>query len=437
MAPLITAPSLWALVPLLIYLIMVFAGRRILSATLIAILASAILSGLGPTELSKMTVKGLGSFLGQIGLIIMMGSGLGELMNQSKVNHTIVTWIVNKIGVNTEKKAIITTIVCSVIICALLGTLAGGNAIIAPILIPVVAAAGLRPGTVGAIFQSAGETGLIWGPLSPPVVGLLGIIGISYWDMMLYAALPFGIIWLVVIYFVALRLQKRAPTETYPAMDLESETFVATPANRRSTAVFVATFFIMIVYAMLTKKGTSFVPVMMITLAVLTGIAGKMSLDDIFKFFCIGMGKMVSMFLAFVMLDVFIEGINVGGGFEALSVHLLALVETAGRESLLFIASFVGGFGVEGAAVAQIKITHELFAAAVEKFQIPMQMWAIALIAASRITTSVYPTANMLGQMGLAESTDLKAMLIGGWAVSLAALVYIGFWGYLGERLFF
>ena len=432
----ITAPSLWALLPLLIYLVLLFRGYRILSATLVGVLVAALLLGLGPADLSKMTHTALGSFLGQIGLIIMMGSGLGEVMNQSKVSHTIVTWIVNRVGVGTEKRAILATLLCSVIICALLGTLAGGNAILAPIILPVVAAARLRPGTVGAIFQSAGETGLIWGPLSPPVVGLLGVTGLSYGEMMLWSALPFGIIWLVVIYFVALRLQKRPATESYDTTEYALEIFTPTRTHVCSTLIFLGGFALLVAYAMLTRKGTSFVPVMMLTLALTTGLSARMGLDSIFAAFCKGMGQMTEMFLAFIFLDVFLAAIMLGGGFDALAVYLLRLVEVAGRESLLLMGAFVGGFGVDGAAVAQIKITHDLFAEAVTKFRIPMEMWAISLIAASRITSSVYPTANMLSQMGLAKSTDLKSMLLGGWAVSLAALVYIAFWGLWGERFF-
>lgn len=80
--------------------------------------------------------------------------------------------------------------------------------------------------------------------------------------------------------------------------------------------------------------------------------------------------------------------------------------------------------------------THELFEPAIKAMQLPMEMWAIGLIAASRITTSIYPTANMASQMGIARSKNLKAMLIGGWSVSLAALLYIVFWAFLGEKIF-
>jgi hypothetical protein len=166
-------------------------------------------------------------------------------------------------------------------------------------------------------------------------------------------------------------------------------------------------------------------------------LAGKMHMNDIFKSVAAGMGRMSELFLAFIFLDVFINMIQIGGGFQALSVVLMKMLKFGGKPMLLIVGSFVGAFGVDGAAVAQIKITHELFYPAVKAMGLPIEMWAIGLIAASRITTSVYPTGNMVSQMGIAESDNLKAMLIGGWAVSVAALVYIGFWAFIGEKLFF
>jgi Na+/H+ antiporter NhaC len=175
----------------------------------------------------------------------------------------------------------------------------------------------------------------------------------------------------------------------------------------------------------------------MLSLCFITGISARMKFDDIFSGLVEGMSKMAGMFLLFVLLDTFLDMVYLGGGFEALSEILNAIIGKGGRIALMIVGSFVGAFGVEGAAVAQIKITHELFAKSVEAIELPMEMWAIALIAASRITSSVYPTANMIGQMGIARSKNLKAMLVGGWAVSIAALLYIFFWSFLGFNIFF
>ncbi len=436
---LIENPSLWALLPLLVYLILVFLGYKTITAVLGGVAVGFVLTGQTPATFATLLTAALGSFLGKIGLIIMLGSGLGMVMTRAGVTQTIVAWIVKKIGVNTKKKAILSIIVSSTIVCGLLGTLAGGNAIIAPIIIPVVAAAGITPSTVGAVFQSAGETGLIWGPFTPPVVALVGVTGLSYWEMMKWAALPFGLIWLMVIYFTALKIQKNTEDwDKYEDIDVDKlAIFEPTPENKRTTLIFVIGFLAAIAYGIYAKQKTDYVPVVMLFMALLTGLSARLKLDETIEALVKGMGHMAGMFLLFILLDPLLGLIQIGGGFAALSQVLLGLLDKGGRVLLMLVGTFVGAFGVDGAAVAQIQITHELFAPAVKAMELPMEMWAIGLIAASRITTSVYPTANMVSQMGIARSKNLKAMLIGGWAVSLAALLYIIFWAFIGEKIFF
>ncbi|WP_422487045.1 TRAP transporter large permease subunit [Gudongella sp. DL1XJH-153] len=430
--------SLWALLPLATYLVLIFMGKKALSATLGGVAVGIVLTMLGPGSIARMFASSMGSFLALIGLIIMLGSGLGELMLKTGVSKTIVKWIIDKIGVNTEKKGILAIIVSSTVICGLLGTLAGGNAIIAPIIIPVVAAVGLTPSTVGAVFQSSGETGLIWGPFTGPVVALLAVTGLSYGRMMLWAALPFGIIWLVVIYFAAQRIQKNTKgKEKYDEADTNVDEVEITKEEILTTKVFNISFALLIGYGIYTGQGTSYAIFVMLALSIIISLVSRVGIEKGLGHLTTGMGKMASMFLLFVFLQVMLDLINLGGGFEALGDILMVMVDNLGREALMIAASFVGGFGVDGAAVAQLQITHDIFAPAVEAYSLPMEMWAIALIAASRITTSVYPTANMVGQMGIAKSNNIKAMLFGGWAVSLAALVYIIAWSFIGIRIFF
>ncbi len=432
---LLEAPSLWGLLPLLVYTIMVFMGAKAISATAGGILIGCILTGQSLGSFANLLTNATGSFLGKIGLIIMLGSGLGYIMTKTNVTQTLVYWIVKKVRVDSEKKGILVVMASSVTICGLLGTLAGGNAIIAPVLIPVVAAVGLTPSTVGALFQTCGEVGLIWGPFTAPVLGLMAVTGLSYWEMLKWSALPFGILWLITIYFVALRIQKQTRSwDKYEDVEI-TESFEPNHQDKKTTFVFLLTFALLVGYGILTKKGTNYVPLVILIIAILTGLTAKLKIDTIFKELGVGMGKMAEMFLMFILLEPFIELIVVAGGFEALSHFLMKLVGEASEFTVMMLGSFVGGFGVEGAAVAQIKITNDLFIDLVNKVGLPMQMWAIALIAASRITSSVYPTANMVGQMGIARSKNLKAMLFGGWASSLVALAYIAVWSFVGIGL--
>lgn len=435
---LIDSPSLWGLFPLVLYLILVFRGYKATTAVAVGLVTGCIITGQNVASISTMLAKATGSFLGIIGLIIMLGSGLGYVMTKSGVAKTIVYWIVNRIGVNSEKKGIVVTMMCSLVIVALLGTLAGGNAIIAPIIIPVVAAVGLTPSTVGVIFQAMGETGLIWGPFTPPVIGLMAITGLSYGKMMLWAAIPYGIIWIIITYFVAQRIQKqtKAAGEKYENVEVLEE-FVPTDAQKRTTLIFLGAFFLFIVYGIITKQGTNYVIMFILMLALILGVSSRMKLDEIIGEMAQGMGKMTEMYLLFILLEPFINLIVVAGGFDALSKLLLNIFPNPGSMTVMMMGSLVGGFGVDGAVVAQLKITNDLFIDLVNKIGLPMEMWAIALIAASRITTNVYPTANMVGQMGIARSKNIKAMLISGWTVSMAVLVYIFLWSYVGQKIFF
>ena len=76
-------------------------------------------------------------------------------------------------------------------VCGLLGTLAGGNAIISPILIPILAALGITPTVVAVLFKVSGEIGLIVGPLTGVTLITMQVTGLSYGQLMLYAVIPF------------------------------------------------------------------------------------------------------------------------------------------------------------------------------------------------------------------------------------------------------
>lgn len=433
---LISAPSLWGMLPLVVYILLVMKGSKVITATFGGIVVGAILTGQSIHSFSGMLTGATGSFMGKIGLIIMLGSGLGHIMTETKVANTLVYWIVEKFKVNSEKKGILITMVTSVIICGLLGTLAGGNAIIMPILMPVVAAVGITPSTMGVILQTSGEVGLILGPFTAPVIGLLAVTGLSYSQMLTWSALPFGIIWLITIYFVAIRVQKQTKSWDKYEIEEQEETFIPNKTQKKASCVFIISFAILIGYGISANEGTSYVPLVILIISILVGLASKMSLNNIFKNISIGMGKMTEMFLLFILFDVFIKLITLAGGFTALSILLKHLIGKASIFTVMMLGSLVGGFGIDGAAVAQIKVTNDMFADLVKQVHVPMQMWAIALIAASRITSNIYPTGNMVGQMGLARSNNLKAMLFAGWTASVVALVYIALWSFVGIKLF-
>ena len=176
-----------ALVPLVIYIIFAFKDINPVLNVAICVILSAILTKQPLLGMGDVIADSLGSFLSLIGFIIMLGSGLGAVLKKTGVAENIVLTLMKRIGINTEKKAIVASMITSCILVALLGTLAGANAIIAPIIIPLVAIIGITPSTLAAIFQGAGQTGLFIGPYSPQVVTIMGLMGMTYTQYLLSA----------------------------------------------------------------------------------------------------------------------------------------------------------------------------------------------------------------------------------------------------------
>ncbi len=267
---LVSSPSLIALIPLLVYLVIVFRNKSNLAGLTIGIVVAAIITGQNIQNLASIFTTALGSFLGTIGLIIMFGSGLGYLMNKARVTHTLVYWIVKRIGVNSERKGMIAVIVSSIVICGLLGTLAGGNAVIAPVLIPLVAAVGLTPSAVASLLRVSGEVGLIMGPLTGVTIATLGVTGLTYGQLMLWAVIPFSIVWLAATWFAATRIQKKyRGIEVYEITDdmVDINSIVITKEEKLTTILFIVAFIALVAYGIITKQGTSYAVIVMLILS--------------------------------------------------------------------------------------------------------------------------------------------------------------------------
>ena len=54
-----------------------------------------------------------------------------------------------------------------------------------------------------------------------------------------------------------------------------------------------------------------------------------------------------------------------------------------------------------------------------------MTIWGTVLLIGSQITSFAYPTGDMIGQMGLARSKDLKSMIRNGMTITVVMIVYV------------
>ncbi|ACM18657.1 membrane protein [Geotalea daltonii FRC-32] len=417
--------GLLGLAPLLVYIILVFRNVDILAATVICVVIGAILSQQTLVSLGTALAGSMGSFLALVGLIIMLGRGLGEVLNATKVSHTIVHGIIYSIGVDTERKAMLGIMVACLVIVGLLGTMAGGNAIIAPIVLPIAAALGLSRSTVGVIFQAVGEEALILGPFSPPVITLLGLTNIGYGEMLLYVSGPVALITLAVTWLMIQRIQRNTRHLTPYEQPEELERFEPTRQNRHATLAFTVAFVVAVIYGIAVKAPTSFVVVIMLGLSFITGFTGGLRFEQILRHIIHGMAGNVGLFLLFLLLDPFIIFVEKAGGFAALTTLLKPMMESGGKSAIVITGGFLGAFGISGATVATLKLLHEMFNPLLAKYAVSMLAWSLALVVATRVHNFVFPGANMVSSLGFAESTDMKSMLRNGWLVAACQLTFL------------
>ncbi|MFP4200130.1 MAG: Na+/H+ antiporter NhaC family protein [Clostridia bacterium] len=429
----VTAPSLWGLVPLLVFIVLVFKQWNPIAAIVTSLIVGAIMGGVPLQEIASSIQGGMGSFIAYVGLIIMAGGGLGKVAERTGAARKIVRFIVYRIGVTSPAKAIVGTMIASALLVALLGTLAGANAVIAPVVIPIVAAAGLSSSVVAVIFQGAGATGLFLGPFTPPMVTLMGLTGLTYPQVLLGAGLPVSIVMWIVTYIYCKRILPTSIKE-HPYSD-EAVAVLSENAEPKSdreesiaaqaTAAFIISLLGFIAYGIMIEGGATFAIFVILATAIVTGLVGRLHPSDLAETFVEGAKPLTWLFIQFVLFSPFIKFIEDMGAFEAVKNLLMPLIETGGSGLLVFMASVIGVVGVPGAAVAQKVVLHEMFSGVVETLGVSMNVWVLVLLVGSQITSFLYPTGDTLGAMGLARSDDLKNMIIYGVVATIPVLLYV------------
>ena len=435
---LISAPSIFALAPLIVMVVLIFRGRSNVSAIMVGLLVGALIMGQNLGAMAKTLASSLSSSTALMGLIIMAGAGLGVLMTQAHVTHTLVYWIVRVIGVDSQTKAKIALITCSILVCGLLGTMGGGNAVIAPILLPILSLVGVTPTVVATLFKISGEIGLMLGPLTGITLITMEVTGLSYAELMIQAVIPFSVFWLAGAWVGTLRAQKR--TEGKEAYNLGSDvrdlnSIQITPRQKYTTIAFLASFLALIIYGILSHQGTSYALIVIILLAAAVAIFAGIDIDSAVIAVTKGVASQANMFLIFVSIDSLLKLVTLGGGFEALSTLLGGIARGGGPTGVMLMTSIVGGFGIEATAVAEIKIIAEMFGGLAREVGLPMGCFAVCILSATRLTGTTYPTANFAGQLGTAQCDNTKECLQACWISVVFACVFVLGYAFVGPMI--
>ena len=182
---------------------------------------------------------------------------------------------------------------------------------------------------------------------------------------------------------------------------------VITPRQKRTTVAFLISFVLLVGYGIATKQGTNYALMVMIVLAAVVAIFGGIEIDRSVDCITKGVASQANMFLIFVSIDVLLNLVTLGGGFDALS-NLLGGLAGNSPTAVMLVASVVGGFGIEAAAVAEIQIITDMFGGLATQVGLPMGCFAVSILAATRLTGSAYPTTNFAGQLGTAQCSNTK-----------------------------
>lgn len=419
--------GLWGLLPIGVYAVLVLLEQDVVLSTGAALVIGIVLIGSGPIEIGTMLSESLGSFIAVVGLIIMLGAGLGRIATETGAAQKLVQGLLQGIGMDTAFKAQIGIMLASTVLVGALGTLAGANAILAPIVIPVAAAVHRSRTSVAVMLHTGGAAGLVIGPFTPPVVAIRGAAGIDYLEYLLSTGLPMAVVVWIVGFFMARWIQKRtAETEQYTNDDLEglAKDLPQNPRANRAAVGFIGTIAAMAVLGIFLSAGFSYAIVVMIVAAIVTALLGGLRPTDALKAFYTGASQLLWLFILFWLFNPLLLILETSGAYDSLLNTLQPTLENVGPWPFLMITLLIGWLGVSGAAVAQVVLIDKLLWPLASTLGIPPGAWAATLLGGSQIDWfGPLPNADMIGQMGLARSSNLRMMLFNGWTVMATTLV--------------
>ena len=363
-------PPILGLTPLIVYIILAFRPNiHPLANVVICMIIGAVLTGTNLLEFGSILTTSLGSFLGQVGFIIMIGSGLGLILKESGVAENLVHLLIRKIGINSIGRAIIASMLASMFMVLVLSTLTGGNAVLAPILIPLVASVGMTPSTLAIIMQTAGV-----------------------------ADYPEG-------------------------TALSADDYKPSADARRATAWFGVAMVLVVAYGVVNSLGVAHA-ITVITVAVLaTGFGARYKIDKIIDLFMKGCAQYFWLYIMFILMDPFLNFIAASGAFDALVEIGSPLVEGGGKVGLAMLAALIGTFGIQGAAVAQAVMLDTVFRPLVDATGLSMAVWALVILIGSQMTSFAYPGLDMVAATGTARSADMKSQVKHGWIITAVTLL--------------
>ncbi len=225
---------------------------------------------------------------------------------------------------------------------------------------------------------------------------------------------------------MANRVQKKTlGVYAYDNFEKTKDEYVAGSDVKKAALAFGLSMLALIAYGITLQSGSSYAILVISVSAMITGLAGKLHPNDLVDTFIKGASRMMWLFVMFVLFNPFINFIAEVGAFEKLVSMLNPLLQSQSKVVFSFVAALTGIFGVGGAATADNIVMDNMFKPAIQSLGISPSLWALILLVAGQITSFAYPEADMIGQMGLARSKDMKNLVKYGVIVTAFSIILV------------
>ncbi|MGW0227485.1 Na+/H+ antiporter NhaC family protein [Actinopolymorpha singaporensis] len=425
----VQAPTLWGLLPILLYAALCLLGLDIVVATVVAVLSGLLIAARPPTEVGELLGTSLGDLVTMIGLIIVLGAGVGEVLRVTGVADTIVSAIMRTVGERSRHAVTFGVMFACLVLVASLGTLAGALAIAAPILIPITARMGFTRSATASMMFVGGCAGLALAPFAGSNVAILTAANVDYLTYLRVGAGPLAVLSIALAMLIVPWMQRRtaaAGNDFYTAEEASDDASTGrNPKAGRATAAFLLLLVASVVYATVTNAGTAFPLLALPLLGIVTGFAGGLSSVEIAGRMYRGGARLLSIFVLFWLLAALFGIIDQWlKPYDVILDTFGSQLSHLGAFPFAVAIGLLGWVGVPGATAAQVVLLDKVFGGLGATLGVSASAWVIVLLWASKGDTyGPFPNANMIGAMGLARSQNLRNVLLTGWLVMVPACV--------------
>ncbi|ROO86928.1 putative ion transporter superfamily protein YfcC [Actinocorallia herbida] len=423
------APTAWGLLPIGVYAALAIGGLNLVGATFVALLSGLLLARPAPVDAATTLLGAFGDSVFFIGVLCALGSALGEILRRTGGAALLVRRVLRMFPADGRSAIALGVMTSALVLVFALGTLAGALAVIAPLVVPVAARAGLTRSTTATALLLGAGAGLATAPFSPANIAIFDATGISYPLFLLVCGLPLALLSYLVAFLVLPRIQRasaRDDGDRYAEADgtgeAEGEALPATAG--RAAVAFAAALAVAVLAASITRAGALFPIVALPVMTIVTALAARMPAREALAGFWDGFRRVLAIVALFWMLAVLFDLVTVLDPYAILMDDLSGSLAGLSAYAFALAVALLGWVAVPGATAAQIVLIHQIFGPLGDAVGLSAPAWAVVYLWGSKADTyGPFPNPNMVVALGVAQGIRLRTLLLVGWAVLVPGAV--------------